>query len=121
MSACVFMCVSVQCLYVQTPPGVSQSLSVSSFLLGSVPLSSFQLFLFTPLHFEVPEGSVSRRGSGGFCPSLSPEDASTSCSPGGQRVPEAGRPSRERERSCPLGPQLRSSVPKLAHKSGRLC
>lgn len=104
-------------------PGVSQCLSVSSFLLGSVPLSlsSLQLFLLTPLHFEVPEGLVSRRGSGGFCPFLSPEDASTFCSLDGRRGPGEGRPSRERGRSCPLGPQLRSSVPKLAHKSGRLC
>lgn len=121
VSACVFMCVSVQSLYVQTPPGVSQFLLVSSFLAGSVTLSSLRVVLLTPLHFEVPEGLASHHGSGGFCPSLSPEDASTSCSPGGRRVPEAERPSRVWGHSCPLGLQLRSSVPKLARKSGRLC
>lgn len=75
---CVCMCEHLQEFL------VSQSLFYHSLPLSSyqsVILFSLHLFLYvvTPLHYEAPEGSVSRRGSGGFSPSLSPEDASTSC------------------------------------------
>lgn len=59
---------------------VSQSLSFSCFLLVSVILFSLHFFLHivTPLHCVAHAGLVSHRGSDGFSPSLSPEDASIS-------------------------------------------
>lgn len=121
---CVLLCACVY-LYVWTPPGVlglCLFLPFSSFLPVSVIIFSLRLFLHvvTPLRCVAPEGLVSHRGSGGFSPSLSPEDASTSCSPGGQQGPEAWRPSPRQESSYPLG-RRRSCAPKLAHKSGRQC
>lgn len=62
---------------------VSQSLSI--ILLLSLCISHYFLppslffYVVTPLRCGEPEGLVSRRGSDGFSPSLSLEDASISC------------------------------------------
>lgn len=83
VSVCVFMCVGVSVTVNTSKSSWSLSLILlfSSFLIVSVILFSLYVlhYVFTPLHCEVPEGLVSRRGSGGFSPSLSLEDASTSC------------------------------------------
>lgn len=74
---CIYMCVNTS----MSSWSLSFFLSFSSFHLVSVILFSLHLLLYvlTPPRCEGPEGSVSRRGSGGFSPSLSPGDASTSC------------------------------------------
>lgn len=79
----VFMCLGAY-VFIRTPPRVL-GLSVYFDLYPSCLYQSFflslNLFLdaVTPLRCVAPEGLFFHRGSGGFSPSLTPEDASTSC------------------------------------------